>query len=604
MSGFDVLMKSQQMMQQTNLSYDKMRYDMNARAGQAIAQTPANFLAAKKAASDMRIQEQQAALANDMGKINMSNALEQGKQVKIATQQAQLAFDAAKDEFQRRDQSRATEITRDKRDANIKRLPELQKRGMTLSEDGLRIRKMTGEELRAYNQKGSVARENLNLRRVHEARLAIQALYKKGAGADGEFRANKLSPAEQQQLKQLEAFVYQADYAGSGAASFTPGAPAPAATEAGEPAADPATTQPPEAPATTQPAPTDLQSVLQREPESVQQQFQVVANALSGETASGVVRSMTPEQAGKFMLGVARVAGQQVDMGVLTGEYAGQYVVDQFFNGTNSQLQAFVMGAAGLGDDAIKAYLGSRPHMQKLPEDQRRKTIESVIKQMRADVPAPQTASQPSESTTLEGAPLSPRPGEPGYITGVSPGVAEQFGGMPSGFGNYQGPSDAEATGQPQGAAAAPPDAAMPGQPTAETRAMPVVDDAGLLPDADIDIDRELQPGPKEPPKSVSETLRSMEDSSAATMPAIGRLKKRNEARTKEQKRQVLLSDRLEQDVARVLASLQQKLDRARKAQGGPVTPQVSKQLSEEAEAEIAKLEQAYMKASKRGDQK
>tara|TARA_A100001391_G_scaffold67062_2_gene42745 strand:+ start:8491 stop:9720 length:1230 start_codon:yes stop_codon:yes gene_type:complete len=405
MSGFDVLMRSQQMMQQTSLAYDKMRMDADARFNQSIEQAPAKFLAARKAESDLRIQEQQASLAKEMGKLQMSNALEQSRQLKLQTQQADLALKTAQDQFDRRDQTRATEMQRDRRDSNIKRLSELQKRGMTLSEDGLRIRKMTPEELRNYNRGDGIAESNLQLRRVHEARLALDALYDLAKGADGTVRINKLSPQQQQQVQRLQGLVFGADYLGDPTAPVAPAGPG-STGQTPAPVAPEPTTDP--GPSVEQPqVDTGLQGMLQNENPLVQQQFGVVANALSAHTSRPVVESMSPEQAGSFMLGIARVAGQQVEMGTLTAEYAGQFVVDQFFNGQNATLQTYVMAAAGLDDDQIRAYLSSRPYLASQPEDKRNKTIESVLKQIRADVPSTQTASQE---------------GQPGYIIETDPG--------------------------------------------------------------------------------------------------------------------------------------------------------------------------------------
>lgn len=405
MSGYDVLMRSQQMMQQTSLAYDKMRMEADARFNQSIEQAPAKFLAARKAESDLRIQEQQASLAKEMGKLQMSNALEQSKQLKLQTQQADLALKTAQDQFDRRDQTQATEMQRDRRDSNIKRLSELQKRGMTLSEDGLKIRKMTREELRNYNRGDGIAESNLQLRRVHEARLALSALYELARGADGTIRLDKLSPQQQQQVQRLQGQVFGADYLGDPTAPVAPVEPG-SAGQTPAPVAPEPTTDP--APSVEQPqVDTGLQGMLQNENPLVQQQFGVVANALSAHTSRPVVESMSPEQAGSFMLGIARVAGQQVEMGTLTAEYAGQFVVDQFFNGQDATLQTYVMAAAGLDDDQIKAYLSSRPYLASQPEDKRNKTIESVLRQIRADVPFTQTASQE---------------GEPGYIIQTGPG--------------------------------------------------------------------------------------------------------------------------------------------------------------------------------------
>ena len=75
MSGFDVLFKSQQQMQQTRLGYDKMRYGMEQQLGQTLGQLPQNYLAGAKAASDLRIQEQQAEISAMQSKMQLSNML-------------------------------------------------------------------------------------------------------------------------------------------------------------------------------------------------------------------------------------------------------------------------------------------------------------------------------------------------------------------------------------------------------------------------------------------------------------------------------------------------------------------------------------------------
>jgi hypothetical protein len=164
-------------------------------------------------------------------------------------------------------------------------------------------------------------------------------------------------------------------------------------------------------------------------------------------------------------------------MGTITAERAAAHVVNEFANGKNPNLQAYVMAVAGRTDDQIAAYIMSRPYMQDRKMEDRRAVADTVIKNIRQTIPAPEqdtaaqdpqqpaaatapaTAAAPPTATSLAVGPSSPtagslpKPGEPGYITGVDDSL-ENAAVVRSGFGSYQGPAEVAATGQPSGPSA------------------------------------------------------------------------------------------------------------------------------------------------------
>jgi len=512
MSGFDVLFKSQQQMQQTRLGYDKMRYSMEQQAGQTLGQLPQNYLAGAKAASDLRIQEQQAEISAMQSKMQLSNMLEQSKQLKMQTQMGNLQLQQAQREFDDYDKTKATEARRKQQDLIAKLAPGALTRGMVPTDDGLSFRPMTPQERQYVDRNRTDQERSYNIKLAETARARIKDIMGTTKNLLGQVDASKLTQQQKQEIALLRNKIFEVFGAEEGAKVLRQ-----LEDEAAAPATAPGATTPTQ-PAGAQPAaaqPGSYAQALKNDTPEVQQQFGQVGAAIESHAElKGLVGSMDEESSGSMMYGLAKVADIQVGLGTLTAERAAAHVVNEFANGQNPNLQAYVLAVSGRSDDQIAAYLMSRPYMQDRKPEDRRAVVETVLKNIRQTIPAAQqaqdpqapqqpaaaTATAPSRPVSLASGPSSPtdaptpKPGEPGYITGVDPALASgrdpNLGPAPMSDealkrvaspvlpvgGRLIDPPEVAGTGQPQGAPSSPPERELrPGEPGADMTTVPPV---------------------------------------------------------------------------------------------------------------------------------
>jgi hypothetical protein len=559
MTGFDTLMRSQSMMQQTQMGYDRMRYQMEQQAGQSLAQAPSNFLDGYKAAQDIRIQEQQAEMTARMSKLQITNLTEQTKQLQNQTAMGAIAVKKAQYELDNLDRSREQEIMRNRRDFVQKNTGAMMKMGYKPNQAGTGFEAMSPKEVDFYTRE---SRQRLELERQKMAQQqastrfqalidARDSLLEAGKTPTGGFDRSRLSEDDLNRLEALDKQIYDAQQARMAGQAGAQVGEAPAATAATQPSA-----------AQPQPATQGFQGALASESPAVQQQFQSVVQVLNdAPAASSVLKELDSESAGSMMLGFAKMADEQVRLGTITQEEAAATVVDMFFNGKDASVQAYVMALANRSDDQIKAYLMSRPYMQGKTAEQRKAAAEFALNSVRQYVPAPTMV--PASAGGPSGA-ATPQPGDPGYIIGLdqsmtaSPASAttpdaqapqgEQFGPsamsafIPGGPTAPQEPAGFEPARPdqvvpqpgPQGALSAPPTEdqlrefaeqrpVQPGQaPTDKTTVPPVTRFVG-----DMEASWPYANTLDEPFKDVTTQLKDMGVSSAEMMPVTGGLKKR-----------------------------------------------------------------------------
>jgi len=512
MSGFDTLFQSQQLAQQTQLNYDRMTQESMARMGNALREAPQDLLRSAKMASDIKIQAQQAKMQSDLNKIAMSNALEQGRMVKLQRQAGEFDLEVKREEFARRQETRATEAKRKQQDLIAKLAPGALTRGMVPTDDGLSFRPMTPEERSYVDRNRTEQKQAHNIKLAETARARIKDIMGTTKNLLGQVDASKLTEQQKREIALLRNKIFEVFGAEEGTKVLQQ-----LEDEAAAPATAPGATTPTQ-PAGAQPAaaqPGSYAQALENDTPEVQQQFGQVGAAIESHAElKGLVGSMDQESSGSMMYGLAKVADIQVGLGTLTAERAAAHVVNEFANGKNPNLQAYVLAVSGRDDDQIAAYLMSRPYMQDRKPEDRRAVVETVLKNIRQTIPAAQqaqdpqapqqpaaaTATAPSRPVSLASGPSSPtdaptpKPGEPGYITGVDPALASgrdpNLGPAPMSDealkrvaspvlpvgGRLIDPPEVAGTGQPQGAPSSPPERELrPGEPGADMTTVPPV---------------------------------------------------------------------------------------------------------------------------------